>query len=376
MTRQPKTQTAAATPVLPAPATAVHPGASRRARRRRIAVWSAALLVVGALLLPLVGYLAVSRASAAPAQSAADGQQANPRANYWRAVRQGSEGYTAASGPYTTNVLMQNGGENWRNVRNGPLAGIAPWFLAGVALAIGLFYILRGRIRLERRPSGATVERWTLPERVLHWYTATLFILLTLTGLSLLFGRAVLIPVLGLDGFAAYATLAIAVHNYLGPFFTVGVLLEIVAWIRFNIPNRIDWEWFRQGGGFVGHSHPSAGRANGGEKLWFWLLATVGVGVCVTGLILDFPNFEQTRQTMQLSNLVHSVFAMLWIAVALGHIYIGTVGTEGALEGMTTGRVSVEWAKQHHDLWYEEAARKGEQPKGKSARAATRPASS
>lgn len=320
------------------------------ARRIKIVLWSLLFIVGGATILPLTGYVYVDVVSA----QTADAAKSNPRANYWRAVREGGEGYVASRGPYTTNVLIQNGGQNWRQIRNGPIANYAPWVLAVVVLLIGLYQIFKGRVPLQHERSGRTVQRWSLGERVLHWYTATLFIILTITGLSLLFGRAVLIPVLGPAGFAAWANLAIAAHNYVGPFFVVGVLLEIIAWIRYNIPNKTDLAWFAKGGGMFGKEHPAAGRANGGEKVWFWLIATVGVAVCITGLILDFPNFAQTRETMQLMSIVHAIASIIWVAVAIGHIWIGTLGTEGALEGMTTGRVSVEWAQQHHSLWYEE----------------------
>ncbi|HYA38752.1 MAG TPA: formate dehydrogenase subunit gamma [Candidatus Methylomirabilis sp.] len=353
-----------------------HSPVSARTRRRRTLLWSLALILAGAMVLPLGGYLYLASRPAFAQSAAPEQQPTNPRANYWRAVRGGMQGYTAASGPYTKDVLIQNGGQNWREIRNGPVSTYTPWILAVMILAIGLHYFIRGPSRLVQPRSGAKVERWSLPERVLHWYTATLFILMAITGLSVLFGRAVLVPVLGLDGNAAYAAFAIAVHNYLGPFFVVGVLLEIIAWFRYNIPNRTDVEWFKQGGGVIGNKHPSAGRLNGGEKAWYWIITTVGVAVCLTGLVLDFPNFGQSREAMQLANVIHAVCAIGWLAIALGHIYIGTLGAEGALEGMTTGYVSVEWAKQHHDLWYEEVSREGVAATGKPAGTRPRPASS
>src|SRR5690606_3552801 len=152
--------------------------------------------------------------------------------------------------------------------RNGPVAGFGTWLLAVVVGAIVLFAIVRGQIKLLHAPSGRTVERWNLGERVLHWYVAVLFIVLAITGLSMLFGRAVLIPLLGYEGFAAWASVAIALHNYLGPFFVVGVVLEIIVWFRDALPERTDWPWLRQAGGFFSRSgdHPSAGRINAGEK--------------------------------------------------------------------------------------------------------------
>jgi formate dehydrogenase subunit gamma len=341
------------------------PSTAGQVRRRRAMKWSFILILAGAVALPMYGYLLAG----VEAAQAVTKQDANPRANFWRAVREGTEGVTTESGPYTTNALIQNGGQNWRELRNGPVSTFAPWVLAVILLAIGTYHILVGPSRLRENRSGKTVERWTMQERVLHWYVAALFIILAISGLSLLFGRAVLIPLFGLKGFSVYADFAKILHNYLGPFFVVGVLLEIVAWIRFNLPTAADVEWMRSAGGMFNKSvHPHAGRFNAGEKAWFWVISTVGIAVCITGLIMDFPNFNQSREAMQVSNIVHAALATIWIAVSFGHMYLGTVGVEGALEGMTTGRVSVEWAKQHHDLWYDELhARGGAETEGGSA---------
>ncbi len=323
---------------------------SRLVRRKRIAAWSMFIILAGAVALPLGGYLYTSLTAQAAEK------QANPRANYWRAVREGVTGYTAVVGQ-ETNVLIQNGGQNWRQTRNGPVASIMPWVLAAFLGAILLFAIVRGQVKLERRPSGRTVRRWGLAERVLHWYTAVLFILLAITGLSLFFGRAVLIPILGPAGFAAGAQFAIYVHNYLGPFFVVGVVIEVAAWIRFNIPGKVDWEWIKQGGGLIGKGkHPHAGRINAGEKiLTFWVgMVILGIAVSLSGLYLLGWIGSGMRETMQTANLVHSVAAVLYISVMLGHMYLGAWGVQGAFQAMWKGEVDEEWAKQHHDLWHEE----------------------
>lgn len=334
--------------------------ASNRHGRRWRAVTAVAVtaLVVlfAALLLPLTGLFLAQ--DDAVAQAVAE-QQTNPRADYWRTVRGGMEGYTAVRGQ-ETNVLIQSGGQDWREIRNGPVITYGGWFLAAVVLGIALFYAIRGQIKLEYGRAGQKILRWTAGERLMHWYTAVLFILLAITGLSLLLGREVLIPLIGRGPFAAYAEVAKTAHNFLGPLFIVGILMEIVYWMRFNIFRKQDWEWFRRGGGIIGKSHPSAGKFNGGEKVWFWVVFWVGLTVSITGLILDFPNFGQTRETMQLANLIHAIGAVIIIAFALGHIYIGTIGTEGALEGMTRGYVDVNWAKQHHDAWYEEKMRQAD----------------
>jgi formate dehydrogenase subunit gamma len=280
----------------------------------------------------------------------------NPRTEFWRQAREGVQGYTAIKGP-EADVLIQGSGQNWRRLRNGPVAAYGGALLGLAVFALGGFYLWRGKVELSHPRTGETVARWTLAERVLHWYTAILFIVLALTGLSLLYGRALLIPLIGHEAFSAYAAFAKPFHNVIGPPFIAGLLLMILFWIRDNLPNRLDIAWFKAFGGLVGDRHPSAGRMNAGEKAWFWLLALGGAAVSVSGLLLDFPDFGQERWLMQISHLSHVVFALVLMAGALGHIYIGTIGTEGALEGMVTGRVDKSWAIQHHDLWYADVSR-------------------
>lgn len=359
-------------------------GTNAMQRRRRSMMWSFALIVVLAMLLPSLGYVM--------AQSGGQGGQqqqqhqlrqqqgfgpqgaTNPRSEMWRGAREGQAGFTTQTGPYVTNTLISNVGENWRQFRMGPLITYGGWFLLGALALVAVVFAVLGRIKLAHGRAGMTIERWRPFERYLHWFTAIAFILLAITGLSLLFGRSVLIPLLGHQGFAAYAQIAKVVHNYVGPAFSVAVLLMILMWVRHNIPRKVDLAWFKAGGGIFGKEHPSAGKFNGGEKVWFWVgIVLFGIAVSVSGFLLNFPLFGQTRGTMALSQAVHAITSIVWIGFFFGHAYIGTLGTEGALEGMTTGRVDVSWAKQHHDLWYQEELAKGVQPKPAEG-AAARPA--
>jgi formate dehydrogenase subunit gamma len=332
----------------------------RRARYKRITLWFIAIIVLGAMLLPTGSYV-YTGIQEAQAQI----KDTNPRANYWRAVRDGQGGYSAVTGKSMdgevvnteTSMLINNGGQNWRQVRNGLIANYGGWFLFIVLIAILLYFAKVGRIPLEHGRSGQTVQRWNAFERFVHWVTAISFIILAISGLSLLFGRAVLIPLMGAAGFAAWAGLAKGLHDFVGPWlFTPGVALMIILWIRHNIPNAEDITWFAQGGGVVGKvKHPHAGRMNGGEKLWFWFICTVGVAGIVSGFFMDFPNWwSASREGMQLANVIHAITGIVWTGLWFGHAYIGTIGSEGSLEAMTTGRVDVNWAKQHHDRWYEE----------------------
>ncbi|HSO20246.1 MAG TPA: formate dehydrogenase subunit gamma [Desulfosarcina sp.] len=278
---------------------------------------------------------------------------ANPRSDTWRAVRQGVAGTTSVDSE-AHEVLIQTEGQLWRRLRNGPLASIGPWVLAGVLAAIALFFVIAGRDRLEEPRTGEMIPRYSLAERLLHWTTAVLFVVLALTGLSMLFGRAALIPVFGQGAFAGYMQVAMYVHNVSGPLFLACLLVEFVAWVRHNIPKRMDLRWFRNLGGMVGKGpRPHAEKVNGGEKAWFWLMVLAGIGVGITGVLLDFPIWGQTRQTLQIAHIVHASVAILFVAASFGHIYIGTIGTEGTFEGMWRGRVDAAWAKQHQDLWYE-----------------------
>ncbi len=334
----------------------------RRRRRWRSMLWSLVAILVLSMALPSIGYV-VAQQTYGGQRDFAEDQATNPRSDMWREAREGGAGFTTQTGPYVTNTLISNMGENWRQIRMGPMITWGGWFLIGVLVLIALFFLAFGRIRLEEGRSGMTVVRWRAYERALHWFTAISFIILAITGLSLLFGRTVLIPLFGPQGFAAYAQGAMYVHNFLGPLFSIGLLAMILLWIRHNIPNRTDWQWFKQGGGIIGKKHPSAGKLNGGEKIWFWVgVVLFGITVSVSGFVLDFPIFGQTRETMAVAQIIHAVVGLLWIGFFFGHAYIGTLGTEGALEGMTRGRVDVNWAKQHHDLWYEDVLAKGEQP--------------
>ncbi|MDH5424704.1 MAG: formate dehydrogenase subunit gamma [Gammaproteobacteria bacterium] len=325
---------------------------SRLSRRKRMMGWSFLIMVLSVVLMPLGGYVytdVISTANAAD-QTA----ESNPRANYWRAVRGGEEGYTDIN-RLEKNVLIQSAGENWRRLRNGAVATIGGYLVLISLLTILLYHLKSGGMKLDNGRSGKTITRWSIFDRIIHWTVASLFIILAITGLSMLFGRYVLIPVLGGDGFAAYASLAMAVHNYLGPLFVAVLVILILSWIKHNMINDNDIKWFKAGGGgIIGNQHVSCGRFNGGEKVWFWIVTLVGLTVGISGLILDFPNLEQVRSTMQNANLVHGALSIIWISIAFGHIYIGTLGSEGSLDGMLTGEVDENWAKQHHDLWYDE----------------------
>ena len=324
-----------------------------RGRLRAILVTVVVTLMV-AMALPLTGYLAYEAGlmQSAQAQEKSKEEAVNPRAEYWRAVRGGTEGYSAVSGQ-EAGVLIQNGGQNWRAVRNGPISFYGGSFIIAVLIALLAKHIIKGRDKLETR-TGRTVTRWSAFERVMHWYVAISFIILAITGLSLIFGRTVLIPILGKEGFAAWAQLAKPIHDYLSLPFAAGLFLLLLMWIGKNGLKSYDFEWLKSMGGAIGDGHPPAGFFNAGEKVFYWIVFLGGVALTLSGFYLLFPNLETVRESMQFWHIIHASTGLFMIAVALGHIYLGSIGTEGVLEGMVSGEVDEGFAKQHHSLWYEE----------------------
>jgi formate dehydrogenase subunit gamma len=327
-----------------------------RKRAILITLMVSLLVLMVSLAMPLTGYLAQQTGLIQVAQAQeSDEEVVNPRAEYWRAVREGNQGYSAVSGQ-ETGVLIQNGGQNWRELRNGPLIFWGGWFVIAVVIAIAAKHLIKGKDKLEAGRSGRTILRWSAFERVMHWFVAISFVILAITGLSLLFGRTVLIPVIGKEGFAAWAQLAKPVHDYLAVPFIAGLVLMLVLWLPKNIMKSYDFKWLRNMGGYFGKSHDEApaGFANGGEKIFYWILFVGGIALTISGFYLLFPNLGTEREAMQFWNLVHGVSGVFLIAVSLGHIYLGTIGVEGVFEGMWSGDVDENFAKQHHGLWYEE----------------------
>jgi formate dehydrogenase subunit gamma len=248
-------------------------------------------------------------------------------------------------------VLEHPAGRNWQYFHNVTLRWIAAIAILGFFAVIVIFYLVRGSVKLESGFSGRKIVRFNWFERFVHWMTAVCFIILGLTGLNITFGRPLLLPLVGAEQFTAWSEWAKYAHNYLSFPFTIGVVLIALMWIAGNIPDRTDVEWLKQGGGIIGDEHPPAERFNAGQKLVYWVVVIGGGIVAVTGYMLMFPFYGTTIDTMQAAQVTHGVAAALFIAFMLGHIYIGTIGMEGAFEAMGEGTVDLNWAKEHHSLW-------------------------
>src|SRR4051812_45549753 len=256
--------------------------------------------------------------------------------------------------------LIHPAGRDWRQFHEVTLRWIGAIMILGMLLALVAFYLIRGQVKLTSGFSGRRIVRFTGFERFVHWMTATCFIILAVSGLNITFGKPLLLPLLGEPAFAAWAQYAKYAHNYLSFPFSIGVFCILLMWIAGNIPNKVDIEWARRGGGLIGNDHPPAYRFNAGQKMIYWIVVIGGTLVATSGYLLMFPFYVTDIDGQQLAQVVHGVIAVLFVAAMLAHIYIGTIGMEGAFEAMGEGTVDVNFAREHHPLWLEqELARTG-----------------
>lgn len=310
----------------------------------------------------------------------------------WRGLRfDEAQISTQARGPAAT-TLIQDRGMWWLEFRHGPLITYGSWLLLGTIVLLAVFYLLRGRVRIDGPKTGRKIERFKFVERMGHWILAGSFLILGLTGLITLMGRKFLIPAFGHDAFSTLAIGAKWVHDNVAWAFILGLVMVFVMWVVHNLPDRTDIMWILRGGGLFGGGHPDAKKFNAGQKIVFWSVIVLGTSIAVSGLSLLFP-FEwhlfgptfaklndwglpqmlgfgplpsdlSPQAEMQYSQLWHAIVAFVLMAVILGHIYIGTLGMEGAFDAMGSGMVEEQWAKEHHNLWVAEVKeREGAAPK-------------
>ncbi len=301
-----------------------------------------------------VNIMDVEKGSDAAAQREREITQPGNSAPFWRAVNS-DEAHFVSIPDKEAGVLIQKSGQQWRLLRNGVLTVFGGWLIVLAACGIGALYFMKGPIKLDQAPTGKKVERFTALERLVHWTMAYSFVALAITGIFILFGKFFLLPIIGSTIFGIILFIFKNVHNLVGPIFTLSIIVFFVMMVKDNIPQKGDWAWIKSGGGIF--SHVAAARFNAGEKIWFWLGMTIlGLIVASSGWVLDMivPGMTYWRGTMQLANIIHLVSAILIMVFAMGHIYIGTIGTEGAIDGMKTGYCDEAWARQHHGLWLDD----------------------
>ena len=299
----------------------------------------------------------------------------------WRALRYGEANVSVSAGGDVAKVLVQDGGMAWYEFRRGPLSTYGAWLLLGTLAVLALFFLIRGRIRVDAPMTGRTVLRFRFVERFAHWLLASSFILLGFTGLFVKYGRDYIAPVLGREFNATLLVGSKFVHNNVAWAFILALVLVFVFWVAHNLPSRTDLTWIAQAGGIVGRKHPPAKKFNAGQKLIFWSVILLGGSISMSGLSLLFPFemplFAKTfgilndigvpgwfgygplpttlspQEEMQLAQAWHAIVSFVLMAIVLAHIYIGTLGMQGAYDAMGSGRVDEAWAKQHHSIWYD-----------------------
>src|SRR6478752_6826732 len=266
--------------------------------------------------------------------------------------------------------LIQPAGRDWRDFHRSKLPIIGGVAIIGMLVLLAIFLMVRGRVRVDHGFSGKKILRFASFERFTHWLTASCFVVLALSGLNISFGRILILPLFGPEAFATMSTYAKYCHDYLAFPFMLGLVIMFLIWVKDNIPGKLDATWIKQGGGMLRNGrHPPAKRFNAGQKGIFWIVILGGSLMSVSGSFLLFPYLPANVTVLQFWTVIHAVIAMLFIAVMLAHIYIGTVGMEGAFDAMGTGEVDLNWAKEHHSLWVEEEQRKGHAPSAGAQRA-------
>ena len=294
---------------------------------------------------------------------------------FWFAIRKGVAG-TVTIPDKKAAQLVQSDGDELRAFRQGPMSQFGGWLLIGSLILIGLFYVGRGRIQVDAGLSGRTIERFNAFERFVHWLTASSFIILALTGLNMLYGKYVLPSLIGKSAFASLTMFGKFAHDWIAWAFILGIILMFFSWVRHNIPNMVDVRWLMAGGGMFSEGvHPPAKRFNAGQKIIFWLVIVGGASLSGSGLALLFPfEIEMFAATFKVMNQLgtnfptelspiqetqyalmwHGIMALVMIAIIIAHIYIGSLGMEGAFDAVGTGQVDINWANEHHNLWVQE----------------------
>jgi formate dehydrogenase subunit gamma len=265
--------------------------------------------------------------------------------------------------------LIQPAGRDWRDFQRHKLPIIGGVAIIGMLALLSIFLAVRGRVRVEHGFSGVKILRFASFERFTHWLTASCFIILALSGLNISFGRVLILPLFGPEAFSTLTAWGKIAHNYLAFPFMLGLVIMFLIWIKDNIPGKLDLVWLKKGGGMLKNGErPPAKRFNAGQKGIFWIVIVGGVLMSLSGWFLLFPYIPANVTALQFWTVIHAVIAMLFIAAMLAHIYIGSVGMEGAFDAMGTGEVDLNWAKEHHSLWVAEEQAKGHVPDTGSSR--------
>jgi formate dehydrogenase subunit gamma len=214
--------------------------------------------------------------------------------------------------------------------------------IAATLVAIAGHFVLFGPKRTNNKVR-RSVRRFGALEILVHLLTVVAFLVLAATGLWAIYKGAPLRGNLWL------------LHVALGPVFILGLALLILSWARDCAFEPCDWQWAKRFGGYLwGDKHAPAARFNAGQKGYFWAVGGLGLVTLVTGFFRAVPILGPTGQDLAIWG--HRLGALAFILAGLAHLYLGTLANPGTLTAMITGKVTPQWAKDHHPLWVTDTA--------------------
>ena len=195
------------------------------------------------------------------------------------------------------------------------------------------------------------LERFSTAERLLHWIVTVSFFTLVLSALGL-FSRL----------FTGYFQLfgngrnAIMVHKIAAVIYLVSSSLFFLQhWKGCSRFDAFDWQWLKACGGYLTRKevHLDVGMFNFGQKIFALFIGFGTILLGITGLFIWHPTLFP-RLIVQFSLMTHALLFIGSIMFVIVHVYLGTIGNPGTLEGMLWGRVRRRWALNEHSRWYRE----------------------
>lgn len=197
------------------------------------------------------------------------------------------------------------------------------------------------------------IVRYTTSQRINHWIIAISFVLLALSGLALFHPSMFWLS--NLFGGGPWTRI---LHPFIGVVLFVCFFLFAVRMVRHNTFDRSDAAWLRHFDDVL-NAHderiPEVGRYNAGQKILFFALVLLVLGLLVTGVVMwrEYFSFYFPIWAIRLASVLHAIFALLMICAIIVHIYAG-IWVKGSVKAMTRGTVTRGWAWKHHRAWFRE----------------------
>lgn len=197
------------------------------------------------------------------------------------------------------------------------------------------------------------VSRYTFHERAVHLIVAGTCVYLVLSGLAL--HTPYLFWVSSVLGGQASMRLF---HPVLGLLYFVFLVYMWWMWRRDLRFNKADKGWMRNMEAYITNHDddlPPIDRWNAGQKIFFWMMMSSGVGLVISGMVLWFPEYVpwKLQWIKFLAIILHAACALVSIGGLMIHIYMGIFLVKGGFSQIVTGEVTRAWAYHHHRLWLE-----------------------